>query len=80
MVKENIYSMLLRLYVNMNVYVGSVLVCYVATKSAYNYAMRILGYPGRRAMMLTCSGPLKTPAPAISPFPSPSSGVNEPYV
>ena len=72
--------MLLRLFVNMNVSVGSVLVCSAAIKSAYNYAMRILGYPGRRATILTCNGPLKTPAPTILPFPSPSGGVNEPSV
>lgn len=56
------------------------LVCSTAIRSAYNSALRILGYPGRRAAMLTCSGPLKTPAPAILPFPSPSGGVNEPSV
>jgi hypothetical protein len=68
--------MLLRLYVNMNVSVGFVLVCSVTIKSAYNYAMRILGYIGRRAILLTCSSPLKTMALAILPFfPSPFNGV-----
>ena len=67
--------MLLRLYVNMNVPVGTVLVCSVAIMSAYNCALRILGYLGRRATILTCSGPLKTLARVILHFPSPSSGV-----
>ena len=70
----------LRLSVNMNIFVGSVLVCSVAIKSAYNFSLRILGYLGRRATLLTCNGPLKTLAPKISPFPSLSSGVNEPSV
>ena len=72
--------MILRLFINMNVSIGSILVCFVAIKSAYNYALRILGYPGRRAVILTCSGPLKTLAPAILPFFSPFGGVNEPSV
>ena len=72
--------MLLRLSMNMNVSVGSVLVCCVVIRSAYTSTMRILGYPGRRATMLTCSSPLKTPALAILPFSSPSGGVNEPSV
>ena len=37
---------LLRLSVNMNVFVGSVLVCSAAMKFAYNSAMRILGVFG----------------------------------
>ena len=51
--------MLLRLFVNTNVYVGSVLVCYEVIKFAYRFAMRILGYSGRRATMLSCINPLK---------------------
>ena len=44
--------------------------CSVAMRSTYDYGLRILGYLGRRATILTCSGPLKTPpAPAILPFP-----------
>ena len=39
--------MMLRLYVNMNKFVGSILVCTASPMSAYNYAMRILGYLGR---------------------------------
>ena len=39
--------MLLRLSMNMNVSIGSVLVCSPAIKSVCNYASRILGYPGR---------------------------------
>ena len=53
----------------MNVSNGSVLVYSVVIKSAYNSSMRKLGYPGRRATILTCSGPLKTPALAILPYP-----------
>ena len=40
--------MLLRLCVNMNVSIGSVLVCSTMIMSAYNYALRILEYLGRR--------------------------------
>ena len=72
--------MLLRQFVNMNVSVGGVLVCSAVIKSAYNSALRILGYLGRRASNLTCTGPFKTPTPVILFFPSPSSGVNEPSV
>ena len=71
---------LLRLYVNMNVYVGSVLVCVAAINNAYKFIMRILGYPSKRATILTRSGSLKTLAPAILSFPSPCGGVNEPSV
>lgn len=39
--------MLLRLFVNMNVFVGSVLVFPAAIKSTYIYALNILGYLGR---------------------------------
>jgi hypothetical protein len=39
--------MLLRLSMNMNVYVGSVLVCFATIMSAYNFAMRIVGNSGR---------------------------------
>ena len=39
--------MLFRLSMNMNVYVGSILVCFVVIRSVYNYAMKILGYPSR---------------------------------
>lgn len=39
--------MLLMLYVNMNVSVGSDLVCYATIGSVYNYVVRILGYHGR---------------------------------
>ena len=49
-------------------------------QDAYTHALRILGCPGRRATISTCSGPLNTPALAILPFPSPSNGVNEPSV
>ena len=52
--------MLSRLFVNMNVLVEMVLVCSAAIRSAYTYALRILGYPCRRAMILTCNNPLKT--------------------
>jgi hypothetical protein len=34
-------------HVNMNVYVGSILVCYATIKSAYVYALRIVGNPSR---------------------------------
>ena len=57
--------MLLRLCVNMNVFVGSVLVCSVAIRIVYNYDMRTLGCLGRRATTLTYSCPLKIPAIAI---------------
>lgn len=60
--------MLLRLFMNMNVSVGFVLVCSALIKSAYNYTMRILGYLGRRAILLTYSNPFKTMALAILPF------------
>jgi hypothetical protein len=35
--------MLLRLTMNINVFVGSILVCYVAIRSVYNYALRNIG-------------------------------------
>ena len=47
--------MLYRLSMNMNISVGSILVCYVAIKFAHNSAMRILKYTSRRATILTCS-------------------------
>ena len=72
--------MLLRLSVYVNVSVGSVLVCSVAMKIAYNYALRILGYLGRRATILTCSGPLKTLTTTILFFHSSSGGVNKPSI
>lgn len=37
--------MLFRLYVNINVFVGSI--CYVVIRSAYKFFIRMLGYPGR---------------------------------
>ena len=64
----------------LNVSVGNVLVCSAVMWSAYNSTMRILGYPGGRATILTCNGPLKTMAPAMLTFPSPSSDVNESFV
>ena len=51
--------MLLMLYVNMNVSVGSDLVCYATIGSLYNYVVRILGYHSRRLTILICSGPFK---------------------
>ena len=57
-----------------------VLMCSAEIKSAYNYALRILGYLGKQATILTCSGSLKAPAPMILSFPSPSGGVNEPSI
>ena len=54
--------------------------CFAAINNAYNYAPRILGYPSRQATILTCSGPLKSPALAIWTFLSPSSDVNEPSI
>ena len=72
--------MLLRLSVSTNESVGSNLVCSVAIMCAYNFALKILGYPGRQATILTCSGALKTHALTILLFPSSSSGVNEPSI
>ena len=51
--------------------VGSTLVCSIAIRSAYNNALGMLGYQGRRAVILTYRGPLKTPTPTIFMFPSP---------
>ena len=56
------------------------LVCSASIKSGYNYALRIMGHPSRRVAILICDGPLKTPAPVIFSFLSPSNGVNEPSV
>ena len=53
---------------------------YQAIKTAYNYALRILGYSSRRAVIWICSGPLKTLAPTTFSLPSPSGGVNMPCV
>ena len=39
--------MVLRIYVNMDVFVGSVLVCSTAITSVYKYATEILGNMGR---------------------------------
>ena len=52
----------------------------MAIQSAYNLAMRILGFPGRPTTKLTCSGPLETPTHAILSVPSPSGGMNEPSI
>ena len=73
-------SILLRLYMDMNVSVESILVRCTVITYAYNFALRILGCLGRQAMILTCNGPLTTLALAILHFPSPSGGVNEPFV
>ena len=54
--------------------------CYAAIRSVFNYAMRILGHMGRRATTLTCSGPLKIPAPAILFFHYPFGGMNVPFI
>ena len=62
---------LLRMYVNINVSIGSILVCSTAIKIAYNYALRILGYLGTQATILACSGPLNTPTATILFFPTP---------
>lgn len=56
---------LFSLFVNMNVSVGSVLVCFAVIKSAFNSSLRILGYPIRQATILTCIGPLRTLIVAI---------------
>ena len=72
--------MLLRLYANMNVSIGSILVCSVPIMSAYSFSHRTLGYWGKQTTILTCIGPLITLAPVILPLPSPSNGVNEPSV
>ena len=40
---------LLRLSMNINVSIGSVSVCFMAIKSVYNYALRILGYSSTQA-------------------------------
>ena len=53
-------------------------VCFAVIMIAYNYALRILGYPSRRAMTLTCSGPLKIQRYCI--FLVHPMIVNEPYV
>lgn len=61
----------LRISLNMNVSVGSVLVCSAMMRSAYNSTTRISRYPNTRATILTCNGPFETPAaPAILSFPS----------
>ena len=67
-------------HVNMNVYVGSILVCSATIKNAYIHALRIVRHSNRRVAILTCSGPLKASALAILSFPSPSGSVNEPFV
>ena len=72
--------LLLRLFVNTNIFIGSVLVCSTSIKSACNFAMRILGYMDRQTMILICGGPLKTQAPMILPFPSPPDSVKEPSI
>jgi hypothetical protein len=56
---------LFSLFVNMNVYVGSVLVFLGVIKSAINSTLRTLGYPNRQATILTCSSPLRTLIAAI---------------
>lgn len=42
---SNSRYMLLRLFVKMNVYMMSVLVCSIASIHLYNLAIRIFGYP-----------------------------------
>lgn len=49
-------------------------------RSKYIFAMRILGYPGMQASILTFWGSLQTSALAILPYLCPSSGVNEPSI
>lgn len=61
--------MLLRLNVNINMFVVSVLVCSTASKSAYNYVQRMFGYKlGSQVEICICSGSLKTPELAILMF------------
>ena len=63
---------MLILFMNVNLYMGSILVCSVAIRSAFNYALRMLGYPGKRAEIMTYKGQLKTLTPTILPFSLPS--------
>ena len=72
--------MLLRLFMNKFVSVGSILVCFVTTRSAYKFAMRLVGYMLRWPTILTCSSPLKIYGSAILHLPSPSDGVQEPSI
>ena len=72
--------MLLGLFVNMSVSVGSDQSVLQRSTMRILYAPRIFGYPSRRATILTCSGPLKSPALAILTFLSPSNDVNEPSI
>ena len=53
---------------NMNVFIGSDLVCSPTIRSVYNFVMRILGYLGRPTTILICTSPLRTPVLTILPF------------
>lgn len=53
--------MLLRLLVNMYVYVVCVFVCSTTRNSALSSTRRTFGSHGKHAMMLICNGPLNTP-------------------
>jgi hypothetical protein len=60
--------MLYRLYVNINMSVGGILVCNVAIRSANSSSLRMLGYPSKQVAILTYKGPLKSSALAILSF------------
>ena len=54
---------------------GNILVCFALIRSVYSYDLRMFG-----TTIFTFIGPLRTLALAILLFPSPSGGVNEPFV
>lgn len=53
--------MLLRLSVEINIFVVSALVCFIARKRAYNYALRIFGYLGGFSIVCIYSSSLTIP-------------------
>ena len=55
--------MMFMISMNVIVSMGSILVCSTAIRSAYDHALRMLGYPRKRAMILTYKGSLKTMTP-----------------
>lgn len=63
--------MMFMISMNVIVSMGSILVCSTAIRSAYDHALRMLGYPRKRAMILTYKGSLKTMTPITLMFPSP---------
>lgn len=54
--------------------------CSIASNNVYNVALGMFGYPSSLASMFVFNGPLNTLELAILPLPTPSRGVNAPFM